>query len=291
MRIKPRDKAAEFGRLRKSGVERSGLSMGFDCFDGPISQPGNIRIAKSYLSIFTGYPSSGKSEFVDAIMLNMSIVHGWKTIYFSPENHPIEEHVAKLSEKYIGVPVYKMQKEQGRNAIEFLNQYFTWIDPDNPSLENLLELAMSELQENGLDCIVIDPWNSVTHSRNGQELVHEYLQVALTKLIRFSRKYNVHVAVVAHPKNPQKDKDGNYPTPDMYSISDGAMWRNKADYGCVVHRPDITQNRVEIHWQKRKYKWMGTPGIRTMDYDIPTGRFKATDEDEFLLPTDIQAPF
>ena len=290
MLIRPRDKAAEFGRLRKGGTERKGLSMGFGCFDGPIDQAGNIRLAKSYLSIFTGYPSSGKSEFVDAVMLNMALIHGWKTLYFSPENHPVEEHLAKLSEKYLGKPIYRFDKDDSKKSIEFLQDFFCWMDPENPELDTLIELALQKHKEDGIDAIVIDPWNSVTHHR-GQELVHEYLQVALTKLIRFSRRNNVHVAVVAHPKTPQKDKDGNYPTPDLYSISDGAMWRNKADYGCVVHRPDITKNRVEIHWQKRKYKWMGTPGIRTMDYDVPTGRFKATDELEYLLPTDIEAPF
>ena len=290
MLIRPKDKAAEFGRLRKGGTERKGLSMGFNCFDGPIDQSGNIRLAKSYLSIFTGYPSSGKSEFVDAIMLNMALIHGWKILYFSPENHPVEEHIAKLAEKLINKPIYKFDKDDSRKAINFLNENFAWMDPESPELDTLIGLSTQKLKEDGIDALIIDPWNSVTHHR-GQELVHEYLQVALTKLIRFSRKNNVHVAVVAHPKTPQKDKDGNYPTPDMYSISDGAMWRNKADYGCVVHRPDVTKNSVEIHWQKRKYKWMGTPGIRTMDYDVPTGRFKASDEKEYLLPTEIEAPF
>ena len=290
MLIRPKDKAAEFGRLRTGNAERKGLSMGFNCFDGPIHVSGNIRLAKSYLSIFTGYPSSGKSEFVDAIMINMALLHGWKTLYFSPENHPVEEHLAKLAEKFLNKPIYTFEKDESRKAMEFLNKYFVWVDPESPELDILINLASEKLKDDGLDFVVIDPWNSVTHHR-GQELVHEYLQVALTKLIRFSRKNNVHVAVVAHPKTPQKDKDGNYPTPDMYSISDGAMWRNKADYGCVVHRPDTTKNSVEIHWQKRKYKWMGTPGIRTMDYDVPTGRFKASAEIEYLIPYEVEPPF
>lgn len=290
MLVRPRDKAAEFGRLRKSGAVRKGLSMGFDCFDGPIDKPGNIRLAKSYLSIFTGYPSSGKSEFVDAIMINMALIHGWKTLYFSPENHPIEEHMAKLSEKFIGKPIYKFEKQDTKKSLDFMNEFFAWLDPEDPSLDVLIALSLDKLREDGLDCLVIDPWNSVTHHR-GQELVHEYLQVALTKLIRLSRRNNLHIAIVAHPKIPQVGKDGTYPTPDLYSISDGAMWRNKADYGCVVHRPDLSVNKVEIHWQKRKYKWMGTPGIREMHYDIPSGRFKPVDAEEFLLPTDVEAPF
>jgi hypothetical protein len=36
---------------------------------------------------------------------------------------------------------------------------------------------------------------------------------------------------------------------------------------------------------------MGTPGVRELDYDIATGRFKGTDQKEYLLPTDIEAPF
>ena len=290
MIIKPVDKAAEFGRLRKGDMNKKWLVTGFDSFDGPLDVPGNFRLAKSYMSIFTGYPSSGKSEFLDAILINMALLHKWKTIYYSPENFPVEMHMGKLGEKFIGKHIMEFDKEESKEALTFMNEHFTWMDPEEPELDTLLAMATNAVKADGLDCLVIDPWNSVTHHR-GSAAVHEYLQEALTKVIRFGRKHNVHVSIVAHPKIPVKDKSGDYPVPDLYSISDGAMWRNKADYGFVIHRPDLAKNEVSVYIQKIKYKWMGKPGMRDFHYDVRSGRFKAFGEKEFLLPTEIQAPF
>lgn len=290
MLIRPMDKAAEFGRLRKGEINRKGLITGFNCYDGPIDKPGNFRIAKSYMMVVTGYPSSGKSELLDAILVNMFLLHGWKTLYFSPENFPIEMHICKIAEKITGKAIIELTQEESRAVLTKINSHYSWMDPDEPELDAILEIATKEVKDNGLDCLVIDPWNNVDHKR-GQTMVHEYLSSALAKVLRFCRKHNIFCAIVAHPKTPIPDKNGNYPEPDLYSISEGAMWRNKADYGLVVHRPDQSRNRVKTMLQKRKFKWMGTPGTREMDYDMRTGRFKSVEDKEFLLPTEVEAPF
>jgi len=292
MIIEPKQLAAEFGRVRTGSLNKKGLITGFDCFDGPLNEAGNIRIAKQYMSIWTGYPSSGKSEFLDAILVNMAILHGWKTLVFSPENLPLESHMAKLSEKYMGRNILTFSKDDNRTAMAFLSKHFAWLDPDAeaPEFDLLIEQCKRGKKEFDIDCFVIDPWNSVLHDQ-GTLRSDQYLQKALTIVTSIARRYDIHFAIVAHPKMPTKDKKGNYPTPDLYSIADGAMWRNKCDYGFVIDRPDQSENVVDIHIQKRKFKWMGTPGIRCMDYDIDTGRFKPRDAKEFTLPHEVEAPF
>lgn len=284
MIIKPEMLAEKFSALRKVTPKSKTLSTGYLDLD-PV-----MRLAKRYLMIVTGYPSCGKSEFVDGITVNMSLMHDWRTLYYSPENHPVEEHMAKIAEKFIGKHINQFNDLDTNRALMFLQTYYTWMYPEEPSLDTLLKLAEEQAVKGRLDCLVIDPWNSVTHTR-GRELIHEYLSEALTKVIRFARTHKILMAIVAHPKLPKTDKEGNILPPTLYDISDGAMWRNKADYGIVCHREDMNRNEMEIKVQKVKYKWMGKVGNIFLDYDYTSGRFKCKNQNDFYLPTDIEVPF
>lgn len=230
------------------------------------------------------------TEFLDAVLMNMSLLHGWKTLYYSPENHPIEEHMTKLAEKFIGKHISEFKEAEELSSLDFLQKHFTWMYPEDPKLDTLLGLATKEHEQNGIDALVIDPWNAVTHHRGG-ELIHEYLSEALSKMIRFGRGNNVFIAIVAHPTKPQKDKDGNFPVPTLYDISDGAMWRNKADYGFICHRADMSKNELDVYIQKVKYKWMGKVGMTRFDYNYRNGRFKQPEDKDFWLPTEVVPPF
>jgi len=198
--------------------------------------------------------------------------------------------MVKLAEKLIGKAFRTMTKEEAMLALDFIDAHFTWLYPDKPLLDTLLEATRIEKDLHDIQCLIMDPWNNVHHSR-GQSMVHEYLSEALSKVLGLARTKNLHIAIVAHPKTPQKDREGNIPTPSLYDISDGAMWRNKADYGIVCHRPDMNRNLLEVYVQKIKQKWMGKLGMVSFDYDFRTGRFRGQREKEFLLPHDIPKPF
>lgn len=55
-------------------------------------------------TLVTGIPGHGKSEFLDAMTINLAARHGWRFGIFSPENQPFSLHLAKLAEKYTGNP-------------------------------------------------------------------------------------------------------------------------------------------------------------------------------------------
>lgn len=283
MIIKPSSRKSEFKKLKRGDTSKKGLSTGFESLDE------NLKLAKGYMAILTGYPGSGKSEWLDAVLINTTLMYDWKIVYYSPENHPIEQHMSKLSEKFIGKHITEMSMEDMDKSLDYMDNHFTWLYPENPELDMLISLAQEEKEANGLDCLVIDPWNAVTHHRNG--MLHEYLSEALSKLIRFARNNEVLICVVAHPTKPQRDKDGNIPIPDMYSISDGAMWFNKADYGIIVHRPDYSKNEMDVYVMKRKYKWMGSLGNASFDYNYRNGRFKCKNKELFSLPNEVEMPF
>ena len=64
-----------------------------------------MTIRPGELTVVTGIPNSGKSEFVDAVMVNVAVAYGWRFAVCSFEN-PVPEHMSKLAEKYIGAPFW-----------------------------------------------------------------------------------------------------------------------------------------------------------------------------------------
>lgn len=277
----------EVHHLRKFGQENKAYTTGFTALDDGELQ---FRLAKGRFMIVTGIPGMGKSEIMDAMVMNMAVLHGWKTLFFSPENNPADEHLAALVEKYVGKKIRNCTLPEVDKAMDFIDSNIFWTCPKNKSIDNLLAIAKRTKDKDGLDMMIIDPWNYVEQNRHG-EMVHEHLSNSLNKITTFSREENVLMVVVAHPINMPKDKNGNTQVPDLYSISDGAQWRNKADYGVVVHRGDMSKNRIQFYVGKRKKKWMGNIGMVELDYDVESGRFKAEWEKEFLLPDQPQAPF
>ena len=85
--------------------------------------------------------------------------------------------------------------------------------------------------------LVLDPWNEIEHLKNKGESLTEYVGRSIRALKRYGMAHNVIVIVVAHPVKMSKGSDGNYPCPDVFDITDGAMWNNKMDNIMVYHRP------------------------------------------------------
>lgn len=278
---------AEFRQLRTEPSFRQTYSTGYNSLDEI------IKLAKGYLAVISGFPGSGKSEWLDAVMVNCALLHNWKTLYFSPENYPIQEHIAKLAEKLVGKWVRHFSEAEAEQALNRLNLHFAWIDIEKefPTVDQIFAWALERKQTLGLDSLIIDPWNGVRHQKNVHQREDEYLAEVLTRISYFARRNHLFVAIVAHPKTIPKDKNGKLPRCAVSDISGGSMWWNKVDYAFICHREDRSKNQIEIEVSKCKQKWMGTLGAKFLDYDRRSGRFKCTDIKEFALPTDTPPPF
>jgi twinkle protein len=77
-----------------------------------------LRLKPGTLNILTGIPSSGKSEWLDAMMLNTIRKHDWTWAIFSPENHPPAYHFGKLAEKWLGQPMFDRWNQPPITATE-----------------------------------------------------------------------------------------------------------------------------------------------------------------------------
>lgn len=262
--------------LRDHGWER-GVSTGWDEIDRFYTvRPGE-------LTVVTGIPNSGKSNWVDALVVNLAAIHGWRFALFSPENQPIEDHIARVMEKYARVPFHegptdRMDEQTFEASMNWADAHFTWILPDDDrdwTVDNVLELAKALIFRKGIRGLVIDPWNELEHSRPQGMTETDYIGLSLKRMRQFARHHGIHLFVIAHPAKLIRDKDGSYPIPTLYDIAGSAHWRNKADNGLCVWRDFHDDNAaVEVHIQKIRFRQIGRTGYAKLRYLKPTASYR-----------------
>jgi twinkle protein len=238
-----------------------------------------MTIREGELSVVTGIPNGGKSEFVDALMVNLAERYGWRFAVCSFENPPTE-HIAKLAEKHLGIPFWdgptmRMNEAELEHGMAWVNDRFYLIraDDEAPTIEWILERAKAAVMRHGIRGLVIDPYNEIEHKRPASMIETEYVSQLLGKVKRFAQAHGVHVWFVAHPAKMQRVGE-SIPPPTLYDISGSANWANKADLGVVVHRdPNEDPTLAEIYVRKVRFKQVGKIGVAALRYDPVTGRY------------------
>jgi twinkle protein len=266
--IKPKDLLAEILELKHQKLSR-GYSTGWPDMDEYFTvRPGEF-------TVITGMPSHGKSEWLDALCVNLVKAHGFRIPIFSPENHPLEMHLSKILEKYTGKTFWgqgSMDEEEIFDALDKINQNFAFIKPSETEFtpKDIANLAADYLAQSLVTtpkAMIVDPWNEMDHYRPSGLSETEYISRILTELRRFAREYKTHLFLVAHPMKMQKDKDGNYPVPRPYDISGSAHWYNKADNCIAVWRDVVNEpHMTQVHIQKVRFKATGNPGMVNLEY-------------------------
>lgn len=275
--VRPRSLLADLERVVMQG-EDHGISTGWTNLDQ------YYTVRKGELCVISGVPAHGKSEFLDALMVNLARHHGWKFAMFSPENKPFVRHLRKLMEKHSGQTLRK--EENGKvslasasvlsSSFEFCEKHFRWIDlkGEDVKLSNITQWFAHEILHNSVDGVVLDPWGDIEHRRPVNLSETEYISHMLTLLREFARLHDVAFWIIAHPAKIQRDrKTGDYPKPSLWDISGSAHWRNRADVGIVVYRADTRRHDVEIDVQKVRFKTTGKPGSAFFLYNYETGVF------------------
>lgn len=234
---------------------KPGFQVGLDNFD---------NIFSTYTSQFitvTGIPSSGKSDFVDQMIIGYNAKYGWKTAYASPENTPTYLHAHKLMRKtWQGMPtVDDIKGEKWNQIADHVNDNYFFIDMERYTLDAVLRKGAELVKRKGIKCLVIDPFNKVRDMNAESADVNAYTLEYLTKIEIFAKKYDVLVMIVAHPTKMYKDKDGNIEEPTMYNIKGGGEWYDASYHGLLVHR-DYINKTVKVKVLKCKFQNLGENG-------------------------------
>ncbi len=246
-----------------------GFSTGFKSVDMVYT------VAPGQLTVVTGYPSSGKSNFVDQLMVNLARDSDWKLAVCSFENQP-EIHISRLMEIYTKKRFFdgkdRMTQAEKDDAFKWVNDHFLFIDSNGEeasTLESVLERARVAVKRIGIRGLVIDPYNYLDLNRETFTET-EAISNMLTKVQKFCKAHDVHVWFVAHPSKINR-AGVDQPRPDGMSISGSMAWWAKTDCGITVHRGE--DKFVEIAVWKCRYRWVGTQGETSLLYNKTSGTY------------------
>lgn len=244
------------------------------------------RVVPGELTVVTGVPNSGKSEWIDALICNLNRNKNWTFALCSMENK-VREHARKLIEKHICQPFFdapyanslpRMSREDLDRGKKWLQESFFLIrheDEELPSVDWVLSLAKAAVLRHGIRGLVIDPYNELDHQRPGNQTETEYVSQMLTRIKRFAQHHDCHVWFVAHPKQLQVWRGE---APGLYDISGSAHFINKCDNGIVIHRnrdPNAgVMDQVTVLVRKVRNKAAGTIGEASLRYNRVTGEYE-----------------
>jgi twinkle protein len=262
---------------------KPGYQIGLKNFDKIFS-----TYTKHFITV-TGIPSSGKSDFVDQMVVGYNNLYGWKTAFASPENHPTYLHAHKLMRKvWQGMPMPgDIGGTQWNRVANRVNDNFYFIDMDRYTLESVLRKGAELVKRKGIKCLVIDPFNKIRDVNAGTEDVNRYTMEYLTKIEIFTKKYDVLVFIVAHPTKMYKGQDGKMEEPNMYNIKGGGEWYDASYHGLLVHR-DYDKKNTKVKVLKVKFQNLGDNGAECFfTWEPNSGTFIPDEQmtsNEFILP-------
>ncbi|CAJ1963040.1 unnamed protein product [Sphenostylis stenocarpa] len=247
------------------------------------------NVVPGELTIVTGVPNSGKSEWIDALLCNLNEIAGWKFALCSMENK-VREHARKLLEKHLKKPFFNERYGQNveRMGVEEFEQGKLWLsdtfslirceDDSLPNIRWVLDLAKAAVLRHGVRGLVIDPYNELDHQRPSNQTETEYVSQMLTLIKRFAQHHGCHVWFVAHPRQLHNWVGG---PPNLYDISGSAHFINKCDNGIVIHRnrdPEAgPMDQVQVCVRKVRNKVAGTIGEAILWYNRTTGEYTPLD--------------
>jgi hypothetical protein len=260
------------------GGTGKGLSTGFSSLDDLIT------ITPS-LYVVTGAAGSGKSAWLDAVMMNCADLHDMKWAICSMEN-PVHIHILKLAALRNGLPFFegpteRMSKTELREATDWINDRFCFLenrDGEVATIDSIISRTKDALLRLGINGLLIDPYNFIENRDSRNE--HQSISEMLSKVIVFAQAHQLVVFFVAHPtKQPfdakSKPLDGN-------AISGSYSWSAKSDYGVSLFRTsDPNDHTPVVSVWKARFPWIAKRGEVSLNYDVATGRFSDLEEKDF----------
>lgn len=240
------------------------------------------RIMPGEMTVICGTPSSGKSRFVTAMLVNIAKAEGWKFLLFSPEMSPPQRHLELALTQFVGKPFRRgmagrMSWADAEEGLQWLQQHFTWLWPRTQpaTIPYLLHMARQQALVSEVQAVVIDPWNRVAHQRHDKQLETDYIGGALSQLAASAQTYGYHQFVVAHPTKVEK-ANGQFPVITPNQIAGSSHWWNMPENILSVHR-DISNDQdhtVQIHIQKIRWDENGHMGrMIELYYHPDTARY------------------
>ncbi len=258
-------------------LHRGGLSAGTSTGIPSIDEL--YTVVPGHLTVVTGAPGSGKTAFLNAVMVNLAKTHGWRFAVYSTEVDP-HVHIAQLAALYAGKPFFdgptpKLSEAEMIAAVEWVNRYFCFIELDEAATPAaVIDKLSVAVMRYGVVGFVVDPASYLSHSSEGEG--SDWVGSMLEAFKLFARAHDCAAWLVAHPLKLRQREDGSTPIPRGYEVSGSAHWANRPDFGLTVHRPHDNRTTTELHVWKARFSWTGREGKTELFFDRETGRYSDT---------------
>lgn len=243
-----------------------------------------FKLKKGDVTLISGISNMGKSQILKWFMLMRIIKFADKFAVFAPEDFPTEEYYHDFVEMYLGCDCTpkngsRPSENDYSTVYDLIGRHIFFIYPKDlsPTPDYVKERFLEMIVKEKVTALVIDPFNQLTHDY-GRQRSDLYLETILGDFNRFAKGNSVPMLIVAHPKTPDKNSEGNYKVPEATDISGGMMWMNKCDNVLIYHRPksitmpdDVT---CTIYTKKiKRQKSVGRVGWMDCEYDRMKRRF------------------
>ena len=240
-----------------------------------------VRLACRNLSVFTGQPGHGKTQFANQLWFQIARQYDDVNVCLASFETSIKPHIRRQLRTLITRTLEKeMSDEQKRECDAWINERYRFIVSENLDLARFLDLAEVAVIRHGCKAVVLDPWNRMESARDGRETETDYIGRCLRTIHSFARDLNCHVMILAHPSKSSGDLRGQPPT--LESIAASKHWDNAPDQGFCVYRPDMfkdgqVQTACRFYHLKARFEELGHPCKLEMDFDRNQGRYVSTD--------------
>lgn len=233
----------------------------------------HIGICKGHLSIWTGEANRGKSTLLRNVMWALSRERQWRFAGAFFEDDVRRTFAPAMVRVHAGG---QADQEARRKALEWLGENFRFIVPsetEDPTPAWLLDRMETCVRRFGVDFLVVDPWTELDLQLSSGVSETEAVRKYLTAFKRFARRFNVHVAVIAHPRK-SPEYGGSKKLPDGGDISGSAHFKNKCDLGVTVQSDGAIDGLTHVRVWKSKYREeMGPTGDFGLLFDANSRRF------------------
>jgi twinkle protein len=222
------------------------------------------KLYPGQFNVVTGIAGHGKSTLLLNVVCNVAANHGMKSFLYVPEN---EAHIRdKLSLFWGDRPGWEVFS----NIQCFVQSAeITTFDQEPRTLDWILNKAVIAIEQDGVELILIDPWNEIERAKPRDMMMTDYIGQCLMMLKQFCRVYDVTVIMVAHPTKAGVSEGK---TPTLADIEGSMNWYNKCDNGLIVVR-DQERSTCRVISAKVREIGAGKRGVCFFQVEPETGIF------------------
>lgn len=248
------DMDSELDDFWLNGFDR-GMVMDLPDFDKHFS------LALKQYTLVTGVPQSGKSEFLDQLLIKVNLKYGHKVGFCSPENEPFTFHYDKLFQKLYGQRPQGIEEIKSEGVLqikEHITDNFYHVQFDKRYwLQDVLKKFTELVKRKGVRMFVLDPYNKIKLKGGSTDIV-KYTEEFHILLDEFVKKNDCHLFLVAHPSKMtlQEGSAKTHVMPTAYSIKGGSE-HNDMSYNVLGVNRIFESKLVHIRTLKVKFRHLG----------------------------------